>query len=58
MNQVVELSPAVKNAQIALTVVGLSGIVLSFVAFTGGIIPLTDVLLDWGFSDGLLCSCG
>lgn len=50
MNQVVDLSPAVKQAQIALTVIGLSGIVLSFVAFSGDIIPLTDVLLDWDFS--------
>ena len=49
MNQVVELSPAVKKVQIALTFIGLSGIVLSFVAFTSDVIPLTDVLLDWGF---------
>ncbi len=53
MKQLSELSPAVKKVQIALTFIGLSGVVLSFVAFTGDIIPLTDVLLDWGFSDEL-----
>lgn len=53
MNQVVELSPAVKKAQIALTVIGLSGIVLSFVSFTSDIRPLTDVLLHWRFPDEL-----
>lgn len=53
MNQVVELSPVVKKAQIALTVIGLCAIVLSFVSFTGDIRPLADVLFNWGFFDEL-----
>ena len=38
MNQDVELTPAIKKAQIALTAIGLSGIVLSFVPFTGDVL--------------------
>ena len=53
MNQDVELTPAIKKAQIALTVIGLSGIVLSFVPFSFGIVPFPDFLLDWAFSDPL-----
>jgi hypothetical protein len=53
MNEVVELSTAVRKAQIALTIIGLSGIILSFVPFSYGNVPLPDVLLDWAFSDPL-----
>ncbi len=45
MNQGVELTPAVKKVQIALTVIGLSGIILSFVPFTSGVAPY-DVILN------------
>ena len=50
MNQGVELTPAVKKVQIALTVIGLSGIILSFVPFTSGIAPyevILDALIDY-----------
>lgn len=47
------MSPVVKRVQIALTVIGLSGIILSFVPFTGSITPLTDVLLDWDIADSI-----
>ncbi len=50
MNQGVELTPAVKKVQIALTVIGLSGIILSFVPFTSGIAPY-EVILDEPFVD-------
>ena len=44
MNQGVELTPAVKKVQIALTVIGLSGIILSFVPFTSGVVPYEGIL--------------
>ena len=44
------MTPAVKKAQIALTVIGLSGIILSFVPFTSGIAPY-EVILDEPFVD-------
>ena len=50
MNQGVELTPAVKKVQIALTVIGLSGIILSFVPFTSGVAPY-EVILDLQFVD-------
>lgn len=50
MNQGVELTPAVKKVQIALTVIGLSGIISSFVPFTAGIAPY-EVILDELFVD-------
>jgi hypothetical protein len=50
VNQGVELTPAVKKVQIALTVIGLSGIILSFVPFTSGIAPY-EVILDEPFVD-------
>ncbi len=50
MNQGVELTPAVKKIQIALTVIGLSGIILSFVPFASGIAPY-EVILDELFVD-------
>ena len=50
MNQGVELTPAVKKVQIALTAIGLSGIILSFVPFTSGIAPY-EVILDEPFVD-------
>jgi hypothetical protein len=50
VNQGVELTPAVKKVQIALTVIGLSGIILSFVPFTSGIAPY-EVIFDEQFFD-------
>ena len=50
VNQGVELTPAVKKVQIALTVIGLSGIILSFVPFTSGIAPY-EAILDELFVD-------
>ncbi len=48
VNQGVELTPAVKKVQIALTVIGLSGIILSFVPFASGVAPY-EVILDGPF---------
>jgi hypothetical protein len=42
-----------KPLQIALTIIGMSGIVLSFVPFSSGVIPFTDVLLEWQMWDSL-----
>ncbi len=57
VNQGVELTPAVKKVQIVLTVIGLSGIILSFVPFTydakpydvifGGRVALVEVQDFW-----------
>ncbi len=44
VNQGVELTPAVKKVQIALTVIGLSGIILSFVPFTPVVAPIGVIL--------------
>lgn len=43
-----------RRLQRALTLVGISGIVLSFVPFTSNVIPFTDVLLHWQYWDSLL----
>jgi hypothetical protein len=50
VNQGVELTPAVKKVQIALTVIGLSGIILSFVPFTFGVAPY-EVILEEPIGD-------
>jgi hypothetical protein len=46
VNQGVELTPAVKKVQIALTVIGLSGIILSIVPFTSGIAPYEFIFVE------------
>ncbi len=57
VNQGVELTPAVKKVQIALTVIGLSGIILLFVPFAVGVVPY-EVILDEPFADlWLLAPC-
>ncbi len=64
MNQGVELTPAVKKVQIALTVIGLSGIILSFVPFAAGIAPYELIFVEqyvdtWSltFSSFLVAPC-
>jgi len=46
VNQGVELTPAAKKVQIALTVIGLSGIILSIVPFTFGIAPYELIFVE------------
>ena len=42
-----------RNLQIALTLAGISGLVLPFVPFTYDVVPFTDVLLDATLDDSL-----
>ena len=46
-----ELSTAVKKVQIALTLIGMSGIVLSFVSFTFDQIPFDTLLVEPGLNE-------
>jgi len=53
VNRDVSLSMTRKKVQIALTVLGLSGVILPFVPFIDDLKPFSDVLLSFDFPDAL-----